>query len=130
MSVGTNMPVPMTPSSCRSERAPSLAAPGALPARLEVELREERSACVLVLNGALTGMSKVALEVQIEQLSYSSFDEVVLDLQGLTAIDEVGAALLNGLDVRTRARRARLVVVGAAPDVVAGLAGTSPAVEA
>ncbi len=122
--MGTKTPVPFTQTSRYADSAPALEASGAGPARLEVELREERSACVLAMSGVLTGMSKVALEVQIEQLCYASFDEVVLDLRELTAIDEVGVALLTGLLLRTRARQARLVVVGAGPEVAAGLAGT------
>jgi anti-anti-sigma factor len=91
---------------------------------LSVELRGGAATCVLVLRGALTSTSIVALEVQIDQLSCMDFDEVVLDIADLVMIDAIGANVLTGLYHYAEARGAQVTAIGASPEVASVLAAT------
>ncbi len=52
---------------------------------------------MLVLRGALDAESVIALHSQFEQLTTGEFDHVVVDIDGLTSIDQAGASALSDL---------------------------------
>jgi len=55
---------------------------------------------VLVLRGSLDVESVIALHSQFEQLLIGEFDHVIVDIDGLTAIDHAGASALSALGER------------------------------
>ena len=63
---------------------------------------------VLVLRGSLDVSSVIALRSQFDQLGSGEFDDVVVDVSGLTAIDHFGAAALGALGERVAALGAEL----------------------
>ena len=52
---------------------------------------------VLVLRGSLDAGSAIALRSQFDQLAPGEFDDVVVDVSGLIALDSAGAAALSAL---------------------------------
>jgi anti-anti-sigma regulatory factor len=86
---------------------------------LSVELHDRGADCVLRLRGALTGESIMALEAQIDQIGCASWDRVVLDVSGLTRLDDVGNRVLAGLHHYMHGRGGTLVVSGAREAILA-----------
>lgn len=91
---------------------------------LSVELGSVGRASVLRLRGALSGSTMVALEAQIDQLSYTASRDVVVDLSKVTEIDAIAAGVLFGLDYAVRARGGHLAMIGARGKVAAAIAET------
>ena len=97
---------------------------GTGPAILTVEFRSMGPVCILTLRGELNGASIASLEVQIDQIGASDSDVVLLDLNGLQRLDEVGRRVLIGLDQYVRALGGRLTVTRVDGQVAVALAGT------
>ncbi len=55
---------------------------------------------VLVLRGSLDAGSVIALSSQFDQLATGEFDDVIVDVSGLTALDGAGASALSALGER------------------------------
>jgi ABC-type transporter Mla MlaB component len=85
-------------------------------------MRTAGSAYVVVMGGALRSTSLVALEVVIDQLACLAFDQLILDVTELTAVDAAGASLLVGLRRWARDRGGPLALVGASADLTTALA--------
>jgi len=67
------------------------------PPYLEVELCATGDTCRLTLRGTLCATSLSALEVQVDQLGCIPCEQVVVDMDQLTELDEVGAKVILGL---------------------------------
>ena len=94
---------------------------------LQVELQAIGATCRLTLRGTLCQTSVAALQAQVDQLGCLPCHEVLVDLRGLTGLDEVGANLLLGLNHYVIARGGVFRVAGAAPaiaDTLHSVAGT------
>ena len=65
--------------------------------RLTVTLQFCGSDCTLILTGSLDADSVIALESQFEQLLIGRLDRVVLDVRGVSSLDQVGSASLGRL---------------------------------
>ena len=72
------------------------------PPRLRLVLTTRDGRCLLSMAGYLDAVSVVAVETEHEQLLRADFDEVVIDVAGLTHIDESGAVALAQLWARLR----------------------------
>jgi anti-anti-sigma factor len=88
---------------------------------LLVELESVAGTCRLTLRGALCGTSIAALEAQVDQLGCTQCDEVIIDMQHLTALDPVGANVILGLYHYVVGRGGELRVTSARADVSATL---------
>jgi len=89
--------------------------------RLHVGLECRGLTCRLSLAGALDRESAVALDAQLAQLDHSGFDVVVIDLSGLSSIDESGGVALAELWAELRTAGIDCLVRGLHPCF-----GTSP----
>jgi anti-anti-sigma factor len=91
---------------------------------LTVTLRTVGSTCVLALAGELTATTVAALEAQIEQLALIAGRDVVLDLQRVEHLDDVGANVLTGFYHYARGRGQRMTMIGASSLIAERLDGT------
>lgn len=74
------------------------------------------------LTGQLRAASLAVLEANVDLLGAASCEQVVVDLAGLTDVDDVGCNVLLGLHHYMAARGGRMGIVGASPQVAAVLA--------
>jgi anti-anti-sigma regulatory factor len=88
---------------------------------LRVELRSHDHTCTLVLEGSLCTTSIAALEAQVDQLGCIPCDDVTVDLQGLHALDAVGAKVLLGLRHYVDGRGGSLQITRATPAMATAL---------
>lgn len=86
----------MTPASDQPHVSPSAARSDVRRLALTVVFRGPE--CTLTLTGSLDADSAIALESQFDQLATSRLERVVLDVNGLHSVDQVGTESLARLD--------------------------------
>ncbi len=91
---------------------------------LTITFRESDCECVLSLGGALTAETIGAFENPIDRLGRTTFRRVVLEVGGLTDLDDAGARMLTGLHHYVQGRGGHLTVRGAGAPVARALAAT------
>lgn len=89
---------------------------------LSVWTDQRASHCVLRLRGRLTSGTVSLLETHVDALGCSGCEEVVLDLSGVTLLDEVGASLIVGLGHYVAGRGGRFSLNGVTEEAGARLA--------
>lgn len=91
---------------------------------LSVELVTDGTECCLRLRGALCGTAIAALSSQIDQLSCTPCNPVVIDLRYLAEIDGEGIEALVGLNRYVEGLGGRLELTGARRQIVRACAVT------
>lgn len=94
-------------------------------ASLTVTFRHAGSICILSLDGALTAETLGVFECQIDRLGRTPCQRVVIEVGGLTTIDDAGRRVLTGLHHYVQGRGGRLNVTGAA-GAISGLLASTP----
>ncbi len=89
---------PTPPTETRHLRSGETELAGDDRQRLTVTLSFDGPECMLVLAGDLSSDSVIALESQFDQLVSGGVDRVVLDVDGLQAVDNAGIGALARLE--------------------------------
>jgi anti-anti-sigma factor len=90
----------------------------------EAELNWAESTAWLTLRGSLEHNAVMALEIQVDQILCSPFTCVVLEVDDLRMIDQVGVRCLIGLYQRVIRSGQRITLNGAEGTVASALAGS------
>jgi anti-anti-sigma regulatory factor len=77
---------------------------------LQAQLTTQHKRCVIRLRGPMRQDTICSFAALYDRLGRLSFDHVIVDLKGVTDVDEAGAKVLLGLHHYVTARRAALTV--------------------
>lgn len=84
---------------------------------LQAQLTTQHKRCVIRLRGSLQQETVHCFASMFDRLGRLSFDQVIVDLKGITELDEAGAKVLLGLHHYVTARKAELIIWCADPSM-------------
>ena len=77
---------------------------------LKVQISTQHRRCLIRLRGSLVQESLHTFASTFDRLGRLIFDQVIVDLKGISELDEAGTKVLLGLHHYVTARRAELIV--------------------